>query len=109
MHKLAHVMKHLSDPGDAFLDRLDDCEATDTLELEANRIARDALIARAAWRKSELVAAPNRERIVRLAKDLTIHPAIVAGLVRRETGDFRLFGDMLGTNEVSGQLANRSI
>ena len=106
MHELAHVMRHLSGPGDAFFDRLDDFEATETLELEANRIARDALIPRAAWRRSELVAAPNRERILRLAKELTIHPAIVAGRVRRETGDFRLFGDLLGVKEVSRQLAN---
>jgi HTH-type transcriptional regulator/antitoxin HigA len=35
-----------------------------------------------------------------LAEELKIHPAIVAGRVRRETGDFTVFGDLLGQNEV---------
>ena len=100
VHEIAHVTRHLSSPGDSFLDRLDDCDATDELEIEANRVARDALISRAAWRRSELAGAPSRERILRLANDLLIHPAIVAGRVRRETGNYRLFGDLLGQGEV---------
>ncbi len=103
LHELAHVMKHLSNPGDAFLDRLEDSDATEALEIEANRIARDALISRAAWRRSEVVSSPSRERIVRFAKEQKIHPAIVAGRVRRESGNFRVFGDLLGANEVRSQ------
>ncbi|MBY4596102.1 ImmA/IrrE family metallo-endopeptidase [Ottowia caeni] len=103
LHELAHVMKHLSNPGDAFLDRLEDSDATETLEIEANRIARDALISRAAWRRSEVVSAPSRERIIRFAKEQMVHPAIVAGRIRRESGNFRVFGDLLGTNEVRNQ------
>lgn len=103
LHELAHVMKHLSNPGDAFLDRLEDSDATDTLEIEANRIARDSLISRAAWRRSELISAPSRERIIQFAKEQMVHPAIVAGRVRREIGNYRLFGDLLGTNEVRSQ------
>ena len=100
MHELAHVIKHLSAPGDAFLDRLDDCEATEALEIEANKIARDALIPRAAWRRSEVAVAPTRQRILSLARELSVHPAIVAGRVRRETGNYRLFGDLVGSQEV---------
>ena len=103
IHELAHVMKHLSNPGDAFLDRLEDSDATETLEIEANRIARDALISRAAWRRSEVVSAPSRERIIRFAREQMVHPAIVAGRVRRESGNFRVFGDLLGANEVRNQ------
>ena len=103
LHELAHVMKHLSNPGDAFLDRLEDSDATETLEIEANRIARDAMISRAAWRRSEVVSAPSRERIIRFAKEQMVHPAIIAGRVRRESGNFRLFGDLLGAHEVRQQ------
>ena len=100
LHELAHVMKHLSSPGDAFLDRLEDHEATETLELEANKIARDALIPRAAWRRSEVAVAPTRQRIISLARDLSVHPAIVAGRVRRETGNYRIFTDLVGFHDV---------
>jgi HTH-type transcriptional regulator/antitoxin HigA len=100
MHELAHVMKHLSAPGDAFLDRLEDFEATEALEIEANKIARDALIPRAMWRRSEVAVAPTRQRVLTLARELSVHPAIVAGRVRRETGNYRLFGDLVGLHEV---------
>jgi HTH-type transcriptional regulator / antitoxin HigA len=100
LHELAHVMKHLSSPGDAFLDRLEDHEATETLELEANKIARDALIPRAAWRRSEVAVVPTRQRILSLARELSVHPAIVAGRVRRETGNYRIFSDLVGLHEV---------
>jgi HTH-type transcriptional regulator/antitoxin HigA len=108
LHELAHVMKHLSNPGDAFLDRLEDSDATETMEIEANRIARDALISRAAWRRSEVVSAPSRERIIRFAKEQMVHPAIVAGRIRRESGNFRVFGDLLGANEVRSQFSEIS-
>jgi HTH-type transcriptional regulator / antitoxin HigA len=103
LHELAHVAKHLSNPGDAFLDRLEDSDATEALEIEANRIARDALIPRPAWRRSEVVSAPSRERILEFAGEQMIHPAIVAGRVRRESGNFRAFGELLGKNEVRSQ------
>jgi HTH-type transcriptional regulator / antitoxin HigA len=100
LHELAHVMKHLSSPGDAFLDRLEDREATEVLEVEANKIARDTLIPRATWRRSEVAVAPTRQRILSLARELSVHPAIVAGRVRRETGNYRVFTDLVGWHEV---------
>ncbi len=100
LHELAHVSKHLSAPGDSYMDRLEDKESTEAAELEANRIARDALVPRAVWRRSEIAIASTRERILKVAAELKIHPAIVAGRVRRETGDFTAFGDLLGQNEV---------
>lgn len=103
LHELVHVMKHLSAPGDTFVDRIEDRDATEALELEANRLAKDALIPRAAWRRAEMASAASRERILRFAKEHTIHPAIVAGRVRRETGNFQIFGELLGANEVRRQ------
>jgi HTH-type transcriptional regulator/antitoxin HigA len=100
LHELVHVMKHLSTPGDSFMDRLEDCEPTAALEVEANRIARDSLISRAVWRRSEVMAAASRDRILQLARELKIHPAIVAGRIRRETKNFRVFGDLVGQDEV---------
>src|SRR6266566_6514511 len=103
LHELVHVLRHLNRPGDSFLDRLEDCEATEKLEIEANRIARDALIARAAWRRAEILSVPSKERILRFAKEQMIHPAIVAGRLRRETGNFKIFGELLGSRELRDQ------
>ena len=103
MHELAHVMRHLNAPGDVFLDRLEDHEAVDRVELEANKIARDVFVPRPVWKRSGVVEAPSVERILALAKEQKIHPAVVAGRVRRETNNFRLFRDLLGVDQVRKQ------
>jgi HTH-type transcriptional regulator/antitoxin HigA len=43
-----------------------------------------------------------------LAQQLGIHPAIVAGRVRHETGNFRLLSHFVGTGEVRRQLVKTS-
>lgn len=102
-HELVHVIKHLSQPNDQIFDRLaDNHETTEALEKEANRLARDALIPRATWKRSGIVSAPSYEKIIGLADELKIHPAIVAGRIQRETGNFGMFAQLVGWHEVKG-------
>lgn len=101
MHEMAHVTRHLRDPGDAFLDRIIDKESEDALEREANRIARDILIPRAVWKRSAAFSVSTREAALQLAEELKISPAIVAGRIRRETGNYRILGDLIGNEEVA--------
>ena len=81
---------------------------TENKENEANRIARDALIKRAVWERSPARLAPSRENIQELADQLHIHPAIVAGRVQYETGQYNLFREFLGLGEVCRQFNEAS-
>jgi HTH-type transcriptional regulator/antitoxin HigA len=96
LHEVVHVWKHLGDPGEAYLDRLEDKEAVDSVEKEANRLARDLLIPRAVWKRSEIVRQPTAQAVLQLSEELRVSPAIVAGRLRRETGNYSVLGDMLG-------------
>lgn len=100
LHEVVHVWKHLGDPGEAFLDRLEDKEAIDSIEKETNRLARDLLIPRAVWKRSEIVRQPTAQAALQLSEELRISPAIVAGRLRRETGNYSVLGDMLGQKAV---------
>lgn len=100
VHELVHVWKHLNKPGDAFLDRLEDKESSEAIEKEANRFARDLLIPRAAWKSSNLRAMATKSGILRFANELNISPAIVAGRVRKETGNYAVFSDLVGNGAV---------
>jgi HTH-type transcriptional regulator/antitoxin HigA len=100
LHEVVHVWKHLGDPGEAFLDRLEDKEPVDAVEKEANRVARDLLIPRAVWKRSEIVRQPTAKAVLQLSEELRISPAIVAGRVRRETGNYGILGEMLGQRTV---------
>jgi len=100
VHELAHVWKHLNSIDEAFVDRLENMDSKLALEKEANRIARDALIPRAIWKRSEAFLAPTKQAIQELADQLHIHPAIVAGRLQFETGRYDNFRDFLASGSV---------
>lgn len=101
LHEVAHVWKHLSNPGDVILDRLFDLESKDKIEKEANRLARDILIPRSAWTTATVRQMPTKAGINALADELRIHPAIIAGRVQYEQKNYALFQDMVGRGSIS--------
>ncbi|WP_411386543.1 ImmA/IrrE family metallo-endopeptidase [Pseudomonas sp. MPB03] len=104
-HELAHIWKHIKSPDEVILDDLEH-SSDDKREAEANRIARDAFIPRSLWRSSDAYLSPSRESIVNFSRELKIHPAIVAGRLRKETGNFNQFTDLIGNGEVRKHFEN---
>lgn len=98
VHEVAHIWKHV-DNDEAFLDDLD-APSEDRREAEANRLAREAFIPRIIWRRSEAYLSPSRETIDKLARDLRIHPALIAGRIRKESGNYTTFSDLVGQQQV---------
>lgn len=98
LHELAHLWKHIG-KDEMFLDDFD-VSSEDRREAEANRIAREAFIPRISWKRSSAYLSPSRENIDALSRELKIHPAIIAGRIRRETGNYQLFSDLVGNGEV---------
>lgn len=98
IHEVAHVWRHVTDR-DAFLDDLD-ASSEDRREAEANRLAREAFIPRVQWRRSEAYMSPSKESIEKFAKELKISPAVIAGRLRKESGNYGLFSDLVGQNQV---------
>jgi HTH-type transcriptional regulator/antitoxin HigA len=99
-HELAHIWKHLNDPNESFIDRIDASDFSDRIEKEANRIARDSIIPREIWTKSAARVSPSPSTISELARSLEIHPALVAGRIRYETGEYNKFSRLLGQGKV---------
>ena len=108
LHELAHVGLHLdggehgtfiddfalpSRPGDGYHDR----------EAEADAWAQEALIPHAEWEASGLIEAPTGMAVIGLAHRIGVHPAIVAGRVRHETGNYRLLSHFVGSGQVRKQ------
>ena len=108
LHELAHVGRHLNDGDDrVFVDdlslrRLEDGRQ-DPREREADAWAEEALIPNAAWAASDVPDRPTPMTVLDLAQTLRVHPAIVAGRVRHETGNYRLLSQLVGTGEVRRQ------
>ena len=99
-HELAHLVLHLKDDGCRVF--MDDLEADDPTgdERKADRLAQDALLPKAKWAKFKEQTSGTRAEIVSFALSQRLHPAIIAGRWRRETGNYRLFNDLLGRGKV---------
>ena len=100
LHELAHVVLHLKDSEESFADDLDSVQENDRREKEASRLALETCIPRSIWRRSDAFRMRTPSKIVELAHGLRIHSAIVAGRLRRETDNYRIFNQLVGHNQV---------
>lgn len=104
LHELVHIGKHLDEAHPFFVDDLDSADEQDRIEREADNMAGNALIPADAWEKDVVRHAPTAKNAQALARELDIHPAIVAGRIRHETKNYRLLAKLLGQGEPGRQL-----
>ena len=104
LHELVHAWKHLPEKEWAITDEsMEDGNEDDAKESEANRFARDAFIPRVLWKRSEAYLRPSSESIFALAEKLQIHPAVIAGRLRKERTGYGNFGNLVGQRQVRKQ------
>jgi HTH-type transcriptional regulator/antitoxin HigA len=97
LHEMAHVYKHL-DGENQFIDNLDSLNSDDPFEKEADDLASEALIPEASWKKRDNLRSSVAIEV--FAKQLNIHPAIVAGRIRFETKNYAKFGKLVGQGQL---------
>jgi HTH-type transcriptional regulator / antitoxin HigA len=100
MHELAHLALHVTGEQRAFLDDLDAEHVDNPIEMEADAFAGAALIPPGAWQRSPASRLRSPEAAGHLARELRIHPAIVAGRIRREFRSYRVLSNLVGYGQV---------
>lgn len=95
IHELEHVRKHLTNEYAFIADNLDDKTRSSQEEIEADKGACNALIPTSAWESAKVRITHLPEDAIELADQLRIHPAIVAGRVRYETNNWKLFNRLI--------------
>jgi len=104
LHELAHVGWHLSGDISYFVDDLSldvsSHEDDAGMEDEADTLAQNALIPEDEWVTSDILSAPSPMSVLTFAQEIGVHPAIVAGRVRKESENYRLLSQFVGTGEV---------
>lgn len=100
MHEVAHVVCH-RDRGlaEGFFDD-ESAPTVDELEKEADEFALNALISDEVWMSSFVRFTKSSEQVENFAQKLGISPSIVAGRIRHERKDYKLFSDLVGGKEV---------
>jgi len=109
LHELVHVQRHLTSAEPCIADNLDDKTRNSDQELEADREAGEALIPEAAWASAPVRSSHATEDAIDLARQLQIHPAIVAGRVRKETENWRLLSNLISSAGKVSDLFNNQL
>ena len=102
-HELAHINKHSKSGIQVFIDDNSmKIENTDDnkIEFEADTDARNALIPDEIWVERNLGAGSTPLDVMEFASEIGVHPAIVAGRIRYETGNYRRLSQMVGSKKV---------
>ena len=103
MHELAHVGLHMDNGEDEpFIDDLS-LNVTDPLENQADRHAQDALIPPEIWESNSVRERATVLAVYDLAQEVGVHPAVIAGRVRHERGNYRLLSQLVGSGKVRRQ------
>lgn len=83
-----------------------DAKPENDLEVAADRWAADALIPPAVWRRAGLNARSTPGDVKGLAHKIRVGAAVVAGRLRRETGNYQLMTRLVGNKKVRRLLAS---
>jgi HTH-type transcriptional regulator/antitoxin HigA len=99
-HELAHVALHFEgEESKAFFDDLDQAEI-DSYERDADSWATEGLIPPDLWREAKMEETPTTRTVLAFAANLRINPAIPAGRIRKEKGDYKIFSVLVGNRKV---------
>jgi HTH-type transcriptional regulator/antitoxin HigA len=105
-HELAHLALHLHG-GDcsAILDDLE-AEQRSEAEQQADSLAAEALVPASRWAEFADASLLSEAELVAFARTVRVHPAVVAGRLRRDGQDYTKYGRLLGHGKVRALLAS---
>ncbi len=110
LHELIHVLHHLTPEAPCIADNLDDKTRNNADEQLADHEASEALIPEAVWEIAEVRTSHSAEDAVSLARQLQVHPAIIAGRVRKDTDNWRLLSNLISSaGKVSDLFTNQLV
>lgn len=99
MHELSHVNLHMDLLDNPILDDFD-IESDSDIELAANRLAKNSFVDRRVWRNCEPKYDKGHDAIDRFSQKIGIHRSIVAGMLRRESGNYAAYSKIVNEYNV---------
>ena len=103
-HELGHVYLHLFDGLRYNYFDDDESTATDSIELEADKFALNRLIPEQSWEQCLSRFSPSEEAVRLDADRLGIDASIIAGRIRKESGNYRILTQLVGCRQVAAQV-----
>lgn len=96
MHELAHIALHLDIPENYIYDDFDSQNSqVSEIEKQADSLASEALVDSSVWSYSAAKVNPIPISVCALASELGVHPVIIAGKARYESGKWNYLPNMI--------------
>ncbi|HDS5366312.1 ImmA/IrrE family metallo-endopeptidase [Klebsiella variicola subsp. variicola] len=95
LHELSHVVLHYEQLEAPIIEDLDINDPDNLVESQADRLALDSLIPRNLWRGCVVKESLKDDDLFAFAKEIGIHPAIIAGRVRNERKAYKHFSKII--------------
>jgi HTH-type transcriptional regulator/antitoxin HigA len=87
MHELSHIVLHYDQMESPIIDNLE-TENVEALEIAANRLAQNSFVPRCTWNRCPPKYEKSNASVIKFAKEQGIHPAIVAGMLQKESNRY---------------------
>jgi len=81
----------------------------DIIEKEADEMTRDGLIPKKIWDRKPIEDKATTAEVYALAAKLKIHPAIIAGKIRYEQNNYKLFSRHVGNKQIRKLFCRRPL
>ena len=99
LHELSHIVLHLEHLSTPIIDDLDE-EPNSLIEKQANRLTKDSFVEKSVWRNCPPKYSLGDDIVISFAKDIGIHPAIIAGMLRYEKKKYTIYNDIINRVDV---------
>lgn len=105
LHEVAHLKFHVGEGEFAAIFDDNDAPAESLVEVEADAFAQETLLPSEKWTLAASRYTRTEKAVMIDAKRFGVAPAIIAGRIRREAGDYTLLRNLVGYGSVRRQLA----
>ena len=99
LHELSHLVLHNDQLKEPFFFDVE-AEEKNRVEKAANRLAKNSLVDPESWESCDPKYDPSERAVVEYAAEEGVHPAIVAGLLRREFGNYTRYSKIINEHDV---------
>lgn len=100
LHELAHLVLHNDQLKEPVYFDVEASEEKNRAEMAANRLAKDSVVDRESWRNCEPKYDTSDKAVRDYAAEQRVHPALVAGLLRKESGNYKRYSGIITEHDV---------
>jgi len=100
LHELAHLVLHFKQLDDQMPFDVEAEDTKDRAERAANRLAQSSMVDQESWRNCAPRYDTSDQAVRTYAAQQGVHPSLIAGLLRKETGNYVRYSSIINEHDV---------